>query len=98
MDIQWNELPKNAACVVTHSDFSGMDFCYIDSLDGLCKFDGGEPVDLSEVQLVAINPSVSLKDFGESMFIANNKHIRDQINIIDELKERVNNLTSTTNN
>ena len=87
MNIQWDELPKMAACIICCGDFSGLDFCYIDSLDGLCKFDGGEAVDLSSSQLVAINPTVSLKDFGAAMFTANNKYIHEQNKVIEALKK-----------
>ncbi len=89
MDIDWSELPKNAACIVSYGDYSGLNLCFIDSSEGLCIFDGGDPVDLSRSQLIAINPNVSLKDFGESMFTYSNKYIRQMENRIERLEKEV---------
>jgi hypothetical protein len=87
MNIDWSELPKHAVCIVSHKDYSGLDLCFIDSNKGLCEFDGSETVDLSCSQLVAINPSVSLKEFGRAMFVSKNEHIRDLEKRIERLEK-----------
>lgn len=86
IDINWGELPDHAVCLVSHNDFSGCDLCFIDKDKGLCAFDGGEPIDFISYQLIAINPSVSLKDFGRSLHLSSYNHIKELHKIIEELK------------
>ena len=87
MNIDWSELPKEAVCLISHSDFSGLQLCFIDQVKGLCQFDGGDEVSLVSQQLIAINPNVSLKEFGEAAQRSDYDHIKRLHKIIEGLKD-----------
>lgn len=76
MNINWNELPPKAVCLVSYTDYSGLDLCYIDEKKGLCK-DDGESVCFIRHHLIAINPNVSLKDFGRALHISMHNEIKE---------------------
>jgi len=86
-DIDWSELPNNAACIICHSDYSGMDLCYIDQSKGLCRWEDGDPVSLIDRHLVAINPKVSMRAFGRATQLNDYKHILEQNKIISSRGE-----------
>jgi len=69
------------------ADYSGLELCYIDPERGLCEWDGDEAC-LVNKQLIAVNPSVSAKDFGRATQLSGRNHIKDLVKIIDELKEK----------
>ena len=76
MNIDWRELPKDAVCITAYDDYSGLQLCYIHPKKGLCDFDGGEEICLVRHQLLAINPSVSPKEFGRAMQICDYNQIK----------------------